>query len=62
MTIETTQKAFNLLFTASHIKSTENLKLARKQHYTNYKIEQSGILVHNYVSKTCQYYLIDINA
>ena len=62
MTIEVTKKTFHSLFNDSNYKGIDTQQNSSKIIYWNNEIEQKGILLHNYLSNVCQYYLVDINA
>ena len=61
MNIEVTKKTFNLLFDNSNFFDNEQEETYNKECYFNKELEQSGIIIHNFVSSVIQYYLIDIN-
>ena len=61
-TIETTKEVFELIFSEGLTwQKTVNLEQANKLYYYNPKLEQKGIMLHNFINDTFQYYLIDIN-
>jgi len=62
MNIEVSIKTFNKLFNSDNLVNTEILEHAEKHHYFNSELDQSGTIIHNFVSNVAQYYLTDINA
>ena len=61
-TIEITKETFELIFNHELMwQKTVNLEQANKLYYYNPKLEQKGIMLHNFINDTFQYYLIDIN-
>tara|TARA_R110000822_G_scaffold11992_13_gene43330 strand:+ start:627 stop:815 length:189 start_codon:yes stop_codon:yes gene_type:complete len=62
MNIEVTKKTFDLLFDNSNFFDNEQEENYNKEYYFNKELEQSGIIIYNFVSIVNQYYLRDINA
>ena len=61
-TIEITKEVFELIFNEELMwQKTVNLEQANKIYYYNSKLEQKGIMTHNFIGDIFQYYLVDIN-
>ena len=62
MNIEVTKKTFDLLFDNSNFFDNKQKETYNNSFYFNKELEQSGIIIHNFVSSVNQYYLRDVNA
>tara|TARA_R110000850_G_C9658021_1_gene435222 strand:+ start:84 stop:275 length:192 start_codon:yes stop_codon:yes gene_type:complete len=60
--IEVTKETFYKIYDGSFFSDKEDYQKYSRETYYNKKLEQNGIIIHNFIGNITQYYLADINS